>query len=209
MSVENLAFVSFPIRSTQRRFDIINFLKDFGVLSRWQINQLVFDDSNYGQHKCRTELKKLFDAKLIYRGRCMSTNDYIYWMGKQPKHVEHRLGVNQIYLNLRHISTIFKSDFDFSIGVADAFIVVENRPYFVEYQRAINHSDMSVKIQQYDQYALSRKWDTEGWPMPGKFARVVVVVDNLKDKARIEKLVKVSKVVVRVCLLSEVKDVIK
>jgi len=209
MSVENLAFVSFPIRSTQRRFDIINFLKDFGVLSRRQVNQLLFDDSNYGQHKCRTELKKLFDAKLIYRGRCMSTNDYIYWMGKQPKHVEHRLGINQIYLNLRHIGPVFKSDFDFGIGVADAFIVVENRPYFIEYQRSINHSDMSVKIQQYEQYALSRKWDTEGWPMPGRFARVVVVVDNLKDKARIEKLVKGSKVVFYVCLLSEVGDVIK
>jgi len=209
MSVENLAFVSFPIRSTQRRFDIINSLKDFGVLSRRQINQLLFDDSNYGQHKCRTELKKLFVAKLIYRGRCMSTNDYIYWMGKQPKHVEHRLGINQIILDLRNIDPVFKSDFDFGIGIADAFIVVENRPYFVEYQRAINHSDMSVKIQQYEQYALSRKWDTEDWPMPGKFARVVVVVDNPKDKARIEKLIKGSKVLFYVCLLSGVKDVIK
>ena len=209
MSAENLAFVSFLIRSTQRRFDIINFIKDFGVLSRRQVNQLLFDDSNYGQHKCRTELKKLFDAKLIYRGKCMSTNDYIYWMGKQPKHVEHRLGINQIFLNLRNINPVFKSDFDFGIGVADAFIVVENRPYFVEYQRAINHSDMLVKIQQYEQYALSRKWDAEGWPMPGKFARVVVVVDNLKDKARIEKLTKGSKVVFYVCLMSEVREVIK
>jgi len=201
--------VSFkPLKETFRRFSIINFIQEFGVLSRRQISQLAFVDSNYGLWICRVELKKLFDAGLIQRGRCMSTNDYVYWCGKQPKQIEHMLGVNDVCLIVRE-KAVFKREYDFGIGVADVFITIENRPYFVEYQRAINHSDMSVKIQQYEQYALSRRWDTDGWPMPGKFARIVVVVDNLKDKARIEKLVKGSKLVFYICLMNDVGSVIK
>ena len=196
-----------PLKETSRRFLIINFIQDFGVLSRRLVNQLVFDDSEYGQWKCRVELKKLHDAGLIQRGRCMSTNDYVYWCGKQPKQIEHILGINEVCIIVRE-KAVFRREYDFGIGVVDAYITVENRPYFVEYQRAINHSDMSVKVKQYEQYALSRKWDTEDWPMPGRFARVVVVVDNLKDRARIEKLTKDSSVKFIVCLMSEVREVI-
>jgi len=207
MIAKNQAIPFKSLKQTSRRFSIINFVQDFVVLSRRQISQLAFVDSNYGLWICRVELKKLFDAGLIQRGRCMSTNDYVYWCGKQPKQIEHMLGISEVCLIVRE-KAVFKREYDFGIGVADVFITVENRPYFVEYQRSINHSDMSVKLKQYEQYALSRRWDTEEWPMPGRFARVVVVVDNLKDKERIEKIIKNSSIKIIACLMSDVKEVI-
>jgi len=197
------------IRTTFRRSEIINYLVACRVLSCRQINQLVFEDTNYGKWKCRVELKALNDAKMIERGRCMSTNDYVYWVGRQPKQVDHIIGVNGIWLSINQYSNcIFEREYDFGVGISDAFCIIENRPYFIEYQRSINHTDIRNKVPKYEQYALSRKWDNKDWPMPGKFARVVIVVESEKDRARTERAVKDSSVKFIVCLINEVKEVI-
>ena len=195
-------------KETLRRFQIINFIKDFGVLSRRQVNQLVFGDSAYGIWKCRVELKTLHDARLIERGKCMSCNDYVYWIGKHPKQIDHRLGVTDIYLAMRDTVSVFEREYDFGVGVADAYCVVGDRPYFVEYQRTTN-KDVRDKVTKYEQYALSKRWDTAEWPLPGRFARVVIVVDNERDKVRFDKVIKSEVVKFVVCTLQNIKDVIK
>jgi len=193
---------------TTRRFYIINLLKEQGVLSRRQINQLVFNESDYGIWKCRVELKTLHDAKLIMRGKCMSVNDYVYWIGKSPGQIDHRLGVNDVWLAVRDKVNVFVKEYDFGTGIADAYCVVDDRPYFVEYQRYVS-KDIRDKVVKYEQYALSKRWDTKEWPMPGRFARVVVVVDDERDKVRYDKVIKSDTVKFVVCLKENVKDVIK
>lgn len=195
-----------PLCNTFRRSRVFSFLQFCSVASRSQVQEICFSpnlSTDYRTWKCRNELKRMVEAKWIKVGRCSVTSDYVYWIGDKPENMDHAVQVTWVYVTLEKTGKldVFKRECPCGEDlIADAYFEYEG-PYFLEFQRAVNHSNFSEKVAKYEQYSASGKWDDENWPMPGKFARILVVTETDADKNRIQRKVKNSPLNWIVCTL--------
>jgi hypothetical protein len=159
-------------------------------------------------------LKKLCEAGKLRRGRCMVSNDYVYYLGRPPIRIDHFVQVNWVWVALILTGKLdsFENEPDYGAIIPDAYFVLDGKPYFLEFHRAVNQRKFD-KIPKYAAYLESEQWDAPDWPLPGKFARIIVVVETDKEADRLRKVVTVDNQAglwIKVVTLDEIrKDVLK
>lgn len=176
-----------------RCMSIKNHIVSRRSLTREQVQLVVFGDTGYARWKCRSVLKRLCDTGKLKRGRCMVSNDYVYFSGRPPDKIDHLIQVNWVWVALVLTGKLdyFENEPDCGVVIPDAYFILDGKPYFLELHRAVNQRKFD-KIQKYAEYYRSGAWNKDDWPMPGKFARIVVVVEVGMDVEKIRKVVKVD-----------------
>jgi len=139
----------------------------------------------------------------------MVSNDYVYFAGRPPDKIDHLIQVNWVWVSLMLTGRLdsFENEPDYGTLIPDAYFALDGKPYFLELHRAVNQRKFD-KMQKYAEYYQSGAWDVKGWPMPGKFARVLVVAETEKDAVKLSKVVSAENEVglwVRVATLDEIR----
>lgn len=80
-----------------RDSSIISDIEECGILDTEQIRLLRFKGLKYGRRIAQKRLLSLHKRGRISRTRLSIGHPYYYYIGKQGRQVEHRLGVNWIY----------------------------------------------------------------------------------------------------------------
>lgn len=173
-----------------RCMSIINFVVERCSLTREQIQLAVFGKSDYATWKCRSILKKLCREGKLKRGRCMVSNDYVYFTGRPPNDINHLIQINWIWATLFLTDKLdyFQHEVDLGEVWPDAYFVYNSKPYFLEMHRSVNQRKFD-KVPKYIEYAKSGKWDTPDWPLPGKFARILIIAETEKEAGRLRGIV--------------------
>ncbi len=178
------------LRGLYRRQLVLSLIEERGALSREQVQLVCFGESEYARWKSQVELKRFYDAKLLRRTRVNVTSDYVYYQGKVPDDLDHLIQVNWVWVALKLAGGLneFDNEVVFSNLIADAYFVVDGKPYFLELHRHVNRKAFD-KVTKYGKLWASKDWDTDKWPLPGLFARVLIVTETESDKKKICKVV--------------------
>lgn len=151
---------------------LVDYLK---ALSREQLQALVFGTGAYAEWKAQERLRVLTRRGELHRGRCSVTDSYVYWRGRWPGNLDHLVLANWIYVLARPEE--WHAEYSLGAIVADAFFIEDGAPHFLECHRSVNRSSFAAKVEGYVDYYESLAWDTEDWPTPRRFAKLVVLTD--------------------------------
>lgn len=77
-------------------YEVIDFLSVYKVASVDTITELFYKNPRTARHR----LKVLYDNKLVCRARTSVTNQYVYYIKKQPTLLRHSLLVTDFYRDL-------------------------------------------------------------------------------------------------------------
>lgn len=193
-------------RSHYKCGDIEDLLNYCRALSRRQVQVALYGEGNYAGWKTRVKLLQLYREKRVRRGRADTCQDYVYWKGRRPEHLDHLLMINWVYIALRNTGKLQQFKHVVScdgIVIPDGYFVMDGKPWYLEAQRANNHAEFD-KVGKYVKWQESQLWDTDEWPLPGKFARVLVVADTANERDRLARLCKSDQVKFIVTSLEEV-----
>ncbi len=149
-----------------------------------------FGEKPYHQWKSRSVMRKLYDSGRVKRGRCMVSDDYVYYPNRPPDKIDHLIQVNWVWVYLMLTGKLdhFENEPDYGDLIPDAYFIFDGKPYFLEFHRSVNQRKFD-KISKYAAYLESEQWDTDDWPMPGKFARIIVVTETEKDAVKLRGVV--------------------
>lgn len=178
------------------------------ALSTKQIAMAIYGESEYSRWKAQTDLKKLYDAKMVRRGRCMITKDYFYYVGKQPEFPDHTLLVNWVWLALHKTGHLeaFNNEYDIGGLVPDAYFIYKGLPYFLELHHMRNEFD---KVKPYTEHYQLGMWAGTGWPGGNRYAVVVVAAMSQADRDWIQKIIdreNTARLRFKVLLFKEIMD---
>lgn len=150
---------------------IVRFIEDFGIASTRQLASLFFPSRLRAQQR----LRQLVEFGKLKRCRDYITADYLYYIGKKPREVEHMSGRvdTYIYLQANYQLYSFVPEYAFESFRADAYFEVWRNgiiyPYFLEVQIS-NY----FRQDKYDKVFQSGVW-LDRWE---DFPPVLVVSDN-------------------------------
>lgn len=139
------------------------------------IQELFFPSLQTAQKR----LNKLYDAKLVNRGRTYINQNYIYYIDRKPRQIEHTLYLSRLYAywvenNYRVLK--FKREIVLGSIRADAIAVVkvvnEVKTYLVEVE--LSNNPISKKIKAYDEFLLKECMDLLG------FKPIILFITNKK-----------------------------
>ena len=166
---------------TDRDLKIIELLKQCKILTREQIQKVLFKDIH--MNVCLRRLKVLTDNKEIKRAYFQlekHKNVYVYYLDKKPakRNLLHDLAVSEFITDVILISNVKHVETNYKIGniVADAYIRYtnsegKNKRLFLEVQRSNKVADCVQKYRKIKDIILEEKpaWAT----MP----RLIVLTD--------------------------------
>jgi hypothetical protein len=157
---------------TSRDRRIIRFINDFRLASASQIHTLFF--TSLTQRRCQQRLNILTRQRHLSRWRGHINDEYLYFVGKKPKEVEHMLQRVDAYIQLndRYQLTEFVPEFSFCGIRADAYFEVWQNgyviPYFLEVQRS-----PYFNTEKYMRPYLNDSW-ADRWSV---FPEVIIISD--------------------------------
>lgn len=142
---------------TERDLRIINYLAKFKVASTSTLTYLFFTGYSYAVKR----LSLLVDRGDLNRARCLGDNyDYIYYIGRRPKQLVHKLSLTEFHRELSKIATkvLIKPGYTCGNIIADALVGFEinGKRYiaFVEVQTR----NYAIDTEKYSRLLLSGKW---------------------------------------------------
>ena len=162
-----------------------------GVLDTDMVQLMFFRGMSTGRRGAQHRLKILCDKGYLRRARESFDQPFYYFVGKMSGQLEHRLGVNWVYLwlllSLKSWETLhcFDYEIDYKVLRADAFAAVKNkvnkeRPfkfYYVEFDRA----ESGNKFDKFDKYTglfqSERYMEYYTWwlPLADRFPAVIII----------------------------------
>ena len=187
----------------KRQNDICSLVDELVVLSREQVQSLVFGPGDYPAKKCRETLLKLVKREELRRGRTSITDSYVYWQrGRKPAQIDHTILLNWVYVAAKKAPNWWSlKDWQTkgikcgNILVPDGFMVLRNiqkdkaYPFYIEAQR-IDNKSVFDKVKKYTDYFKSGEWHTPEWPGGKQFAGILVITDGFDtDKRRLEGII--------------------
>jgi hypothetical protein len=158
-------------RNRDRR--ILRFIETFGCATTGQLRGLFFPEVSL--RRCQQRLARLVEQKRLARDRDYLSTDFLYFVGKKPKEIEHMLARVDYYISLTRRFKLceFTPEYSFSGLRADAYYEVwqngDARPYFLEVQLSANFNQ-----QKYEALYYLGAWK-EKW---AEFPPVVVLSDK-------------------------------
>lgn len=186
-------------RGSLRDRTILEALERLSVLTTEQVRLLFFHGLSQDRLICQRRMKRLFERGHVKRGRFSANEPYFYYIDKKPKQLEHRLGVNWVYvretLKWRRIP-----DYKLSYPVfedtyrnmrPDAFFAVkntfkkENLFYFVEFDIAERGNEFN-KVQLYNSLYENNEIAGRWWYKYATGFPTVIIVTT----GRIERILK-------------------
>ena len=165
-----------------------------GALDTDMVHLMFFRDISTGRRTAQLRLKRLHERGYIRRARESFDQPYYYFTGKKSGQLEHRLGVNWVYLwlllSLKSWETLhcFDYELDYKTLRADAFTAVKNKVnkdtpfkfYFIEFDRAESGNKFD-KFEKYsDLFQSERYMEYNTWwiPLASRFPVVLIVTTN-------------------------------
>lgn len=163
-------------RNRDRR--ITRFIETFGCATTRQLHGLFFSDVSL--RRCQQRLARLVEQKRLARDRDYLSTDFLYYLVKKPREIEHMLARVDYYISLcsRFKLCEFTPEFSYGGLRADAYYEIWKNgdavPYFLEVQLSPRFDQ-----QKYESLYYLGAW-RERWH---EFPPVVVLSDrriNLK-----------------------------
>lgn len=171
-----------------RDSSIISDIEECGILDTEQIRLLRFKGLKYGRRIAQKRLLSLHKRGRISRTRLSIGHPYYYYIGKQGRQVDHRLGVNWIRVwmttKLETWERLHSFDYEADYGIlrADGFAAVKNKMsgafkfYFVEFDNAASGNAFD-KVGKYNK--LYEKQPAVWWKdLTGRFPAVIIVTTS-------------------------------
>ena len=159
---------------TSRDGKIQRFIGDFNVVKTSQLKQLFFSKSS--MRRCRQRLSILVnDFQRLKRERLNVCSEYIYYIDKKPKEIEHMLLRVDAYIKLNrdYILSEFDTEYDFDNIRPDAYFEIWQNGittgYFLEIQLG-NYFNQGKYERAYKNGMWIDMWDI--------FPSVIVVTDH-------------------------------
>lgn len=189
------------------------------VLNTEQIYLLFFRGLNDGYRITQKRLKSLYERKQINRNRESFSEPFYYFTGKRSAQVNHKLGINWVYVWLNvHLKNweemfCFAPEQDYGILRTDALAGIKNtvtgrvKFHFVEFDNSWNNFD---KVTKYNSLYDSGRYRSWWWvDYADRFPAVLIVTTNPKRQRAILERVKKENVCgleFQVRLLDQIKE---
>ncbi len=171
-----------------------------GVLNAEQVESMFFNGLSCGKRIAQRRLKRLHDTKRLKRGRMTFDQPYYYYLGKAPGQVEHRLGVNWVYiwiikqLKSWEILHSLEYEVDYKTFRMDALVTVRNKVtgklklFYIEMDRSDNNFN---KVQQLNQFYQTKKYLSAWWVATAdRFPAIIVATETEKRYRHIQTKIK-------------------
>lgn len=84
---------------TERDRKIIRFIEDFGCADSDMIHRLFFADVS--RNRCLSRMKQLADRHCVSRSRESVSANYLYYIGKPPKEIAHKMVRANFYTRMK------------------------------------------------------------------------------------------------------------
>lgn len=163
---------------------ILDLIDKFKVCDVTQIARLYYKNNKYSIQDAQLKLSRLVKEKTLKRIRNDINSRYIYYSGKDPAQIQHKLLITEIYVRLAQ--EIGESNLEIILeytqvkGIRpDAFIkVVHNRRiyyFFVE----VHISNNPFDFQKYENTFISKTY-TNVFP-EGVFPSIIIISDKKVD----------------------------
>lgn len=166
-------------KKEQRDREIVDFVSDFKIVSSRQLQYLFFSDVSESMY--RKVLSRLHDEKQLNRYQENINKPYLYYIGKQPKQVDHSLLTIDLYIEMKKLGwNVVKFLPSVQIGNLrpDAIAIVEFRDtlyaFFVETQLHGTMEDCTAKYKELF-------YDFDSWKKYFDSFPNVLVVTNRKE----------------------------
>ena len=176
----------------QRDRLILTAIEKHGALNTDQVTELFFPGKN-GKRIAQRRLRRLCDTGSLKRCRVYG-QPYVYFIGKRPGMLEHRIGLNWVYVwtvrNLAKWETLERWNYEEDYGLLrpDAVMAIRNsftkeyRVAFVEFDNSPNDFD---KVAKYNAFYASEKYLSCWWyPHVDRFPSVLIVSVSRADHIR-------------------------
>lgn len=167
---------------------IIASVEEQGCLDTEQIRIMHFSGLKYGRRIAQKRLLSLHKRGRVNRARLSIGHPYYYYIGRQGRQVEHRLGVNWIRVwMVAKLETwermhSFEYEVDYGILRTDGFAAVKNKMtgafkfYFVEYDNAASGNPFD-KVEKYNK--LFEQQPAVWWKgLTDRFPAVIIVTTS-------------------------------
>ncbi len=167
-----------------------------GVLDTDQVWYLYFRHLKTGQMMAQRRLRRLYDDKKVKRARESCDLPYYYYTGRKSGQLEHRLGVNWVYVWLvvagKKWDTLHSFEYEKDYGAlrADAFAAVKNkwegkmRFLFVEFDVHLSGNEFT-KVKQYNRLFESQGYAGDWWVSVAERFPPVLVVTTAAVRAKV------------------------
>jgi hypothetical protein len=154
------------VLKNKRTQDILDLIQKFGCCDATHIQRLFFRYSN-GIVPCRAKLKALTEEGTLKRKRNDLNSKYIYWIGKEPAQIKHKLIVLEYYVLMCQKYGFVQCEREYAInGIRpDALLIFKGKKRFLE----VHISNNELNIDKY--LPVSRKW-------VGEFPEIIVIADR-------------------------------
>ena len=167
------------MRLTERDIEIIEFIKQCGVVDTQTICKIYFDG---GLRTCQIRLKKLVDNKYIKKiERETFLEQNVFYINKKPKQIKHKLLFSKFVAELQSLGAEIlkiKSPLRIDNVIADGFIAYklggENKILLVEIELT-----KYFNLKKYEELYYSKKWK-DMFPV---FPSIVVISDKRVEKS--------------------------
>lgn len=173
-----------------RVLQIIDFIEKFKVCDVTHIARLFYQKNKFRIQDAQTKLTALFKEKTINRKRSDINSKYVYWIGKEPQQIKHKLLLTELYTKLAGLVDEIECTPEFTKipGIRpDGYIKIKfkGRAYlfFVEIQIANTPTD----IQKYESALKNNSY----FPA-GVFPSILVVTDKNVSASRNLKIIKIG-----------------
>lgn len=165
----------------ERVMKILEFIDKFKVCDVTHIARLYYRNNKYSVQDAQLKLTKLVKEKTLKRIRSDINSRYIYYCGKEPAQIQHKLLITELYVRLvqewgeNNIEII--TEYTQIKGMRpDAFIkAIYNRRmyyYFVEVHISNNH----FNFEKYENLYISGMYTTI-FPV-GVFPNIIIISDR-------------------------------
>lgn len=154
---------------TKRDRELYEKIEKFKILNTSQIHKLIYP--TVSEKFCRERLKKLADRKILKRVRYHIDQEFIYYQGKLPSQLMHRLLLINTYIALNK-PTLFDIEYSIENLRADAYMesVKNDKLYsfFIEIHR--NNDFNFTKYQEFFERGYDKYFTV--------FPRIIIVTDK-------------------------------
>lgn len=181
--------------------EIVADVEACGLLDTEQIRLMRFRGLKYGRRIAQKRLLSLHKRGRLNRSRLSIEHRFYYYIGKQGRQIEHRLGVNWVRVwlirKLKSWETLHSFDYEQDYGVlrCDGFAAIKNsankeRPfkfYFIEFDNS--GGNPFDKVSKYNK--LFEKQPAAWWvQQTNRFPAIIVVTTSAMRAERIREQVK-------------------